>query len=311
MSTSSTTTQSPLTGTSNVSIVETLDPTDLIDRWEAAFDIDISSDLAGLQEIRRYRCNDSYLEFYTPPEAAGGGGLYEALQQFDWYYMPNKWEHQIAAQDIREGDSVLEVGCGDGAFVEWISDEKPVDAKGIELNEDAAESAQSMGRKVTNEDLFDLAQDHQGSYDVVCSFQVLEHIYDVKAFIEASLQLLQPEGRLLFGVPNCGGFIQHANNDLLNQPPHHMTRWSPQAVRFLPQILPVTVKHIEFEPLAKYHVDWYVGIHLQRLPKKRIFQTPGYRLAHHLIKPLLKNTKVNRLLSGHTMYACLEKASSL
>jgi len=300
-------TQSPLTGNTNVSLVETLDPTHLIDQWNSAFGIDISSELAGLNEIRRYRCNDSQLEFYDPPEAAGGEELYEALQQFDWYYMPNKWEHQVAAQDIRAGDSVLEVGCGDGAFVEWVSDEKSVHAKGIELNEHAVESAQSKGREVTNEDLFDLAQNDQGSYDVVCSFQVLEHIYDVRAFIEASLQLLRPGGRLLFGVPNCGGFIQHANNDLLNQPPHHMTRWSPHVVRFMSKVFSSTVRHIKLEPLAEYHIDWYIGIQLQRLPDKRILQTPSYRLAHHLIKPLLKNTKFNQLLNGHTMYACLEK----
>jgi 2-polyprenyl-3-methyl-5-hydroxy-6-metoxy-1,4-benzoquinol methylase len=306
--------QSPLTKTGEIEVIERVSPSDLIQQWREAFEIDISDELQGVEQIRRFRCSDTGLEFYFPPEAAGTGQLYESLQKFDWYYMPHKWEHDAAASDIQSGDEVLEVGCGEGEFVEWLREKKKADAQGIELNEGAVAAAQKQSRPVRKEDLFDLAGKHPESYDVVCSFQVLEHILEVRSFIQASLDVLRPGGKLIFGVPNSGGFMGKADNDLLNQPPHHMTRWTAEVFRALPTLFPMKLQRLAFEPLADYHLDWYASIQREQLlshfPENSVLKSIAFRAVHNLFLPLIRRTGIYRFLRGHTVYACFEKASN-
>jgi SAM-dependent methyltransferase len=291
-----------------VSLIEELDPASLIDQWRRAYDIDISEELAGVSEIRRFRCDETGLEFYDPPEAAGSGALYEALQELNWYYMPHKWEYDAAAEDIQLGDRVLEVGCGVGDFVAWIQNERETEVLGIDLNEQAVEEAQRQGRPVTTQRLE--ALDESERYDVVCAFQVLEHIRDVVPFIEACLARLRPGGRLIFGVPNCNSFIRHVDEDLLNQPPHHMSRWTASVFRTLPQIAPVRVRRIAFEPLADYHLQWYTNVQFGRLPSMNGFTRRAKKVIQKTVLPVARRTKLHRLIRGHTLYTCFEKTSS-
>ncbi|MCS4086126.1 2-polyprenyl-3-methyl-5-hydroxy-6-metoxy-1,4-benzoquinol methylase [Salinibacter ruber] len=302
--------QSPLTKSNDVEKVEDIRTKNILEKWVQEYGIDVSEEFERKSKIKLFRCKKSGLEFYYPPSVAGSADLYRDLQKFDWYYMPHKWEHDAAAQDIKAGDKVLEVGCGKGDFVEWISRNKNADAIGIELNKEAVESAQEAGRPVTNQDLYELSGQENGRYDVVCSFQVLEHIYEVKSFIEASLKLLRPGGRFIFGVPNCAGFQKYAESDLLNQPPHHMTRWSSTTCKFLPEVLPLELEKVKYEPLADYHLDWYAGIQLRRLPDNWVLKSPIYRLVHHVVLPLARHTGAHRLLRGHTLYASFKKTPS-
>ena len=56
---------------------------------------------------------------------------------------------------------------------------------------------------------------------------VLEHIYDVKSFLEASLKVLKPEGKIIIGVPNSEPyFLGYDKYCTLNLPPHHMGLWN-------------------------------------------------------------------------------------
>ena len=48
----------------------------------------------------------------SPPTLRGQSTFYEALQRYPWYYVPWKWEHEIAKSYLKDGDQVLEVGCG-------------------------------------------------------------------------------------------------------------------------------------------------------------------------------------------------------
>jgi SAM-dependent methyltransferase len=61
---------------------------------------------------------------------------------------------------------------------------------GLELNQKAVAVCRDKGLDVENEMIADHAAKRNEYYDVVCMFQVLEHIYDIQSFLQDSLKAL-------------------------------------------------------------------------------------------------------------------------
>jgi SAM-dependent methyltransferase len=295
---------SPLTGTPHVRLIKRTPTDQVIRNWREHLGIDVEQDLRGTTSIALFECLRSGLRFFLPNHTAGSSRLYEALQKFDWYYMEDKWEHTAALGDLRGCRRVLEIGCGAGAFIRRLQG-LGVTAEGVELNDDALLVAQAAGLPVRRMTLDELVRAGL-RYDAICAFQVLEHIPDPKPFLADIMTLLSDGGRLVLSVPDSDGFIKYARLDLLNEPPHHMTQWNERAFGFLTTMFPLTLTNIRHEPLAPYHVGWYISVHADRL-------LPGWRFAHRLIHAvvgrLLRLERLRRTIRGHTLYVCLRKHS--
>lgn len=302
---------SPLTGCKNITLLETIEAEQLIRNWKSRLDIDITDELCGYKEIYLYQCNQTKLKFFVPPDVSGSPRLYESLERYDWYYMPRKWEHDVAIQDMQGNSRILEVGCGAGDFVERLLAEEQMEASGIEISSSAVNSARKLGRHVYLKSVEDMALEHPGKFDVVCSFQVLEHAADPASFIGACIGLLKPGGRLLISVPDNDGFILLDRNNLLNQPPHHVSRWSRSVFESLPKYFPLRLHKILYEPLAPYHLNWYTGLQLNRLPHLRFLTGIVHRFVSKLILPMACQTGWYRFLRGHSIYVCYQKLSGL
>lgn len=298
---------SPLTGTSEVALLRRLDCRDLVARWREAFNIDIDPELRGHAELHLYRCTRTGLEFFEPADVAGGSEFYARLQRFNWYYLPRKWEHDRALTDLARCRRVIEIGCGSGAFLARLHAAHGADVTGIELNAAAATAARASGLTVETVDLYDFAPRHLGEFDAVCAFQVLEHVPDSARFLAALVSLLRPGGRLVLAVPNQDSFLRHVRYPLLDQPPHHMTHWTPHTLRALTQLWPLRLHGMLCEPLAPYHVDWFLHVQVARLRRPLVHRVAG-RLASALLRPLLQRVgPARRCIRGHTVYACFEK----
>lgn len=296
--------QSPLTYSNDTVLLKKILVSQLINDWWSNFDIDVSADVNEYEEIHLYRCNQTQLLFFIPSEAAGSGELYEQLSKMDWYYMPRKWEHDVAIQDLKGCKSVLEVGCGQGAFVQRLIREHSFAAMGIEFNKNAIEIAQSHNIPVSASTLKEMAHNKTKYFDAVCAFQVLEHVSAPRSFLEECIQLIKPGGKLIISVPNAQSFTKHAHNNLLDQPPHHMHHWCKETFLTLQKILPLDLIKFRTEPLATYHIDWYLGIQNSRLPNTRLIRSPSFWLSSYLIKPVLERySGLRSLIIGHTLYA--------
>ena len=248
-------TRSPLTGNIVATPIARYPLTQLVRDWAATFDIDIGEELQGVHEVRKYRCPESGLNFFTPGASQGSDALYKALGQFSWYYAPDKWEYHMCLEILPPNQKILEVGCGSGRFLE-LAQAKGYDVRGLDINEAAVEAAKEGGFRVDCEELREYAQDREAEYDCLCAFQLLEHLQDSLSFLQDALRVLKPGGLLVLATPNAESFLRYQYT-LLDLPPHHMAQWSLQSYRFLETVLPVSLQSAFYEPLAQDHVVHY------------------------------------------------------
>lgn len=241
----------PACGSAAVSTTATVRTSDLIHSYRS-MGIDAATYLATTPEIAMHQCRACDLGFFSPP-CAGDGAFYEQLQRFDWYYQDEKPEYAFAGGHVAAGSRVLEVGCGKGAFRAWLAPD--VAYTGLEFNDEAVRKAQAAGLDVRKQPV----QEHAAAgarYDVVCSFQVLEHVTDPKGFVHACVQALVPGGKLIIAVPAQDSFLAVAPNAPLNMPPHHVSRWSDQALARLAQREGLATVELWHEPVAPFHREW-------------------------------------------------------
>jgi SAM-dependent methyltransferase len=212
---------SPLTGmVTGVSVTQTIDVPQLIDGYKRRHGINVSSMFAGLTQLRLLHDAATGLSFFDPI-VTGDSAFYAALSQRPGYYRADKAEFLIAAPHVPRGARVLEVGAGMGHFASHLC--QP-DYTGLEFNTDAIAPAQTLGRRIISLDVHDVMREQPECFDVTCAFQVLEHVPDPRAMIEALVTLTRPGGRIILATPNGGAYISRCR-DLLNVPPHHITWW--------------------------------------------------------------------------------------
>ena len=247
---------SPLTLTNKISLVKSIKTKEIIAKYKK-HQIDVSSYFEGIKQISVFRCDETGYMFYYPYSVAGDSAFYQHFQKFDWYYMPWKWEHEITTTYLADGMSVLEVGCAHGAFLDRINTLFNLRVSvGLELNESTP--TQNEKWYIINQYVQEYAKEHSEEFDLVCSYQVLEHISEVHSFLEANVACLKRGGKLVISVPNNDSFIKKDSDGALNMPPHHMGLWTEESLLALTNIFPLKILKIHIEDLRDYHVDNYI-----------------------------------------------------
>lgn len=234
--------------------VERIDPRDIAWLYWKAFRLDVIGEFENA-ELAFYHCPNCDLRFFDPP-VTGSVSFYNQLQKFAFYYLACKSEFEYARRFIKPEDEVLEIGCGSGAFGETLRVKRYL---GLELSPDAARLATSKGLEVAMQSIEAHALLYPEHYDVVCAFQVLEHVARPAQFIRAALGCLRRGGRLILSVPNSNSVASVGANNLLNMPPHHTTWWSPATFRTLAGVFGLRLTALECETLAAEHRHEYIA----------------------------------------------------
>lgn len=113
-------------------------------------------------------------------------------------------EQALEGKDIQKL-KLLEIGCGDGFFLEEIRDLGIKSVYGVEPSRPAVERAPKSFKKnikinVLKKNLF-----KENFFDVICCFHTLDHVTNPNIFLKICFQLLKKGGVVLFIVHNTDG----------------------------------------------------------------------------------------------------------
>jgi SAM-dependent methyltransferase len=197
-----------------------------------------------------WRCAETGLEFCDPP-LTGNAAFYEWVSGFASYYPGFRWEYGEVARILKPNASapdfkVLDVGCGKGDFLRAL-DFLPAEKKfALDLNEPAIRVCRKQGFNAfcgTVETAITAGFLRPCEFPAVTSFHCLEHVGQPVEFVRELLRATAPGGKLFLSTPYSPMSFERDWFDVLNHPPHHMTRWNLAAYQKLAKILGVKMRH--------------------------------------------------------------------
>ncbi|MCL5789196.1 MAG: class I SAM-dependent methyltransferase [Candidatus Thermoplasmatota archaeon] len=135
--------------------------------------------------------------------------------------MGNHWKRYKFTDKMNSGLRVLDYGCGYG-FGSMIM-ERYGEYVGVDIDNEAISWARENIGKVNTRSKFltpDQLKETYGfnSFDLVISFEVIEHVNDPRNFLEFLSKMVKKDGRILISTPN--GFYSHHDRRLLRSDYH-------------------------------------------------------------------------------------------
>ena len=111
-------------------------------------------------------------------------------------------DHRLIAEMVEPGSRVLDVGCGDGALLQLLRDEKAVDGRGIELSPERVKACVTRGLSVIQGDADRDLPDYP---DKAFDYAVLSLTIQATRFPKTVLENLLRIGRhAIVSFPNFG-----------------------------------------------------------------------------------------------------------
>jgi len=257
----------PVCVSSDVTLDTTQSSAYYIDKYKHVLNIDVSNYFTGIEQVEILDCKTCSYRFYHPFSLQAQPEFYENLSHNDTYYLEEKWEFEIALSKLKKGMKVLEIGCGEGNFLEMAYNHG-IFIEGLDTGKNLLTESKS-GIPIHKQVIETFAQDHANEFDAIVSLQVLEHLTEIQNFINASLYCLKPTGKLILAVPNIEAkILRYDENNCLNMPPHHMGLFSPKAFGNLSKHYPMRLLSLKKEPLSIDHSKRYYRIYITHIRKK-------------------------------------------
>ncbi len=170
---------------------------------------------------------------------------------------------------------ILEIGCSTGHFLYSVKD-RVSEAVGIELFHEHAEFANEYCKVKVHEQPLDKAHLSTSYFDIICMFQVFEHIPNPVEFLQTCKKYLKPGGKIVLEVPNTNDTLLTIYNtpifrERFYAAPHHYYYNTDTIVKML--------KRGGFNGSARTVQDYTIYNHMHWLltGKPMTTQTEGYR----------------------------------
>ncbi len=160
---------------------------------------------------------------------------------------------------IATGTRLLDVGAACGFFVDEARNGL-LDARGVELSPWASQWARHrLGVNVITGTLADLSP--SSSFDIVCAWEVIEHVPDPGQFIEDALAHLSSNGFLALSTPDCAALVPRLLGRRWlgwSKVPEHISFFTQRSVRTLLsrwQLRIVSLRYVSTHITLSYLAD--------------------------------------------------------
>lgn len=100
--------------------------------------------------------------------------------------------------------NLLEIGCGNGFFLQEALDQGFKKVWGVEPSVSAVEKAPKKIKQNIKNEIFHQGLFKNNFFDVVCFFQTLDHVVDPNKFLKACYEVLKDKGVIFCIVHNTG-----------------------------------------------------------------------------------------------------------
>lgn len=193
--------------------------------------------LAEVDGYTVHQCPSCYLRFSNPMRHPGAEWYRQSAHyktiinkslRLPLWVLYGDWRFKtFLTLGLRRGGRLLDVGCGSGQFLR-LAKANGYQVSGIDVDNEAVNVAKY---RFSLRDVYVLAAEELGSlsweehFDVICMFDVLEHLENpVSALCELG-RLLTPGGCLVCTVPGLERWPR-IYDSYLDYPPHHLTLWT-------------------------------------------------------------------------------------
>ncbi|MCC8425720.1 bifunctional 2-polyprenyl-6-hydroxyphenol methylase/3-demethylubiquinol 3-O-methyltransferase UbiG [Mucilaginibacter sp. UR6-11] len=205
-----------------------------------------------------------------------------------------KWEFDRTFKEINvltseeSGLTLLEIGASNGSFAKKIAE--LIDKKNIfclEYSDTGVKFIKDIGIEAHSWNFRELKSKPEfcNRFNIICLFQVLEHLDNLKDTFETFNSIIKPGGHLFIGVPNSYKInFNELHNGLLDLPPNHVGRYNKNSFKILGQKYQWDLVDLDFESYSP--LDVMKTVMYSRSLKKAQFppvkRTLWYRVKEYL-----------------------------
>jgi ubiquinone/menaquinone biosynthesis C-methylase UbiE len=197
------------------------------------------SDYPGELSVSEYemlKCSQSGVVF-AHPMIGGDETFYSWIGSFSEYFPGHRWEYfqVIEALKTRQEQQaapikILDIGCGDGKFLKKIANEVPeCELYGLEISQESLSKVKDDRIRLIHGDTSKIEK-MDIVFDVITAFHIIEHISDPVGFLNSIKRAMGPETVVYVSNPLSPMHFESHFFDILNHPPHHLTRWNPESM---------------------------------------------------------------------------------
>ncbi len=223
--------------------------------------------------LRVVRCEACGMAFVNPAPAAMVRGAFYQTEAAAYYlseaklrsdYAPVRFERELRLfRRFCAGGSVLDVGCGTGAFLFQLQQRWPgrYTVLGSDVSGPALDYAASRGVPVARGMFLELDLGAE-RFDAITFWAVLEHVAEPRRFLERARALLRPGGVCIALVPNRRSlalrWLGARSRSVYAQ---HLNYFDAPALVALGRragLAPLAIRFLHFNPIAHWQ-DWRRG----------------------------------------------------
>jgi SAM-dependent methyltransferase len=115
----------------------------------------------------------------------------------------NRWASRALLGDVMSaGRSLVDVGSGYGYFLDEVQKRFGMETVGVELSQQEARHARERLKLDVRDSIAAASVGGKRRFDVVTSFEVIEHVPDPRSFVRELASLAKPGGHLLLMTDN-------------------------------------------------------------------------------------------------------------